>query len=166
VACAPGPGQAQPLQGQVLSLEALTSNLLALSLKYQAAGPAARPGLLGELQSVATGRRERLAALIETNPAAAFRFAIPAGIRAGLPPVVQADVEEEVEIEGTLTVLHEDRDGGSRYLYCLDSGGRRYSLHFAADQPALLTGSRVRVKGLRVGEVLVLPSGKTSLQVL
>jgi hypothetical protein len=166
LACAPGPGLAQLPQGPPPSAEDLTNSLLALSLKYQAAGPADRSGLLGELQSVAAARRERLVALIETDPAAALRFAIPAGIRAGLPLAVQADVEEQIEIEGTLLVFHEDRDGGSRYLYFLESGDRRYSLHFATDQPALLTGLRVRVKGLRVGGALILASGKSSLQIL
>jgi len=161
-----GPGLARPAHGSPPSVEDLTKNLLALRRRYHLAGPAEKVGLLGELQSVAAARRERLAALLETDPGVLLRLAVPAAIRAVLPTQVQADVEKEVEIEGMLLVLHGDRNRGSRYLYFLEAGGQRYSLRFAADPPSLslLTGSRVRVKGLRLGQSVVLSSGRTTPQ--
>ena len=165
---APGAARAQPAPspGQNASAEGLTQTLLALQARYQSAAPAEREQMEAELLSVAASRQRVLGGLVEKNPAAVLRVALPAGLRSAFPPAVQVHIEEEMEIEGTLLVLHEDRDGGSRYLYFLEAGGERFSLHFAADQPALLTGSRVRVKGLRVGGALVLASGKTDLQVL
>lgn len=152
--------------GPNASAEGLTQTLLALQARYQSAAPADREQLEAELLSAAATRQRVLGGLVETNPAAVLRVALPAGVRSAFPPAVQVYIEEEVEIEGTLLVLHEDRDRGSRYLYFLEAGGQRFSLHFAADQPALLTGSRVRVKGLRLGSAMVLASGKTSLQIL
>jgi hypothetical protein len=48
---------------------------------------------------------------------------------------VQALVEEEMEVEGELEVLHEDRDVGSRYVYFLKTARGRFALHFVADPP-------------------------------
>jgi hypothetical protein len=142
--------------GPVPSPEQLTQTLITLIARYQRAGAAEQRQLLHELLTVAANRQRALAALIETDPGAVLRVAVPASLRVGLPPVVQAYLEEEVEIEGVLEVLHEDRDHGSRYLYFVEAAGERFSLHFAAEPPALQTGTRVRIKGVRVGRSLAL----------
>jgi hypothetical protein len=97
-----------------------------------------------------------------------LRVAVPATLRAGLPSAVRSLVEEEVEEEGAVQVLHEDRPDGDRYLYFLDTAAERLSLHFAAHPPDLQTGSRVRVRGVRVKGALALGSGndKGSVEVL
>jgi hypothetical protein len=64
-----------------------------------------------------------------------------------------------VELDGTLEVLHEDRDPGSRYIYFLRTAIERLELRFAADAPALQTGDRVRARGVRSNGVLALSSG-------
>ncbi len=89
--------------------------------------------------------------------------------------------EEQMEVEGTLEILHEDRDDGSRIHYVLEADGKRFSLHFAADAPRLHTGSWIRVKGSRIEQpmalepdsadpqtdhALALESGSTSVEVL
>ncbi len=71
------------------------------------------------------------------------------------------------EVEGELEILHEDRDVGSRYLYFLKTGNRRFSLNFAKEPPTDLTsGAKVRVRGIRTNDVLALQSGGDSVQVL
>jgi hypothetical protein len=66
----------------------------------------------------------------------------------------------DAELEGTLEILHEDLPSGGRYNYFLHSGGSRYSLHFAGDQPKhLLTGGTIRVRGALVGNTLALGGG-------
>jgi hypothetical protein len=108
-----------------------------------------------------------LAGLMESDPADVLRVTVPAHLRASLPLAVQASVEEEVEVEGVLEVLHEDRTDGSRYLYFLETVTSRFSLHFAADAPTdLETGDHIRVRGVRVGQALALDSGGTSVQTL
>jgi len=146
-----------PSDASAPSPEALTQSLRALALRYQAAGPGERDEVLRELDGVARARQRALAALSETEPAAVLRLAVPSGLRASLPGAVQPYLEHEVELDGVLEVLVEDRDPGSRYLYFLQTPSERLSVHFAGDAPALQTGARVRVKGLRVDTGLVVP---------
>jgi len=150
-----------------LLAENLTQDLVALSTRHQLADPAEKAQLLPTLLTVATERQQLLAALAENDPGEVVRVALPADIRASLPPVVQAVVEEELEIEGKLEILHEDRDVGSRYLYVLQTTRGRFVLHFAADPSTHLeTGARVRVTGMRVEQTLALSSSTTSVQTL
>jgi hypothetical protein len=66
----------------------------------------------------------------------------------------------EVEFDGTVEVIHEDRDVGSRYLYFLDTpAAGRLELLFGADPPALVSGDRIRARGRRINGVLALSSG-------
>jgi hypothetical protein len=156
-----------PARGQHPQAEQLTQSLVALNAQYHLADPAARGQLHANLLGVAQTRHQLLLSLVEQDPAVVLRVALPPGLRQSLPPAVQALVEEEVELEGDLEVLHEDWAAGSRYVYVLDVGGRRLALHFAADPPHdLLTGTRVRVKGVQVGEALALQSGQSSVQAL
>jgi len=151
------------------SPESLTHTLVALTVRYQLAGPSEQAQLLGDLVAVAAERQQLLAELLEDDPGEVLRLALPANLRASLPLDAQVYVEEEeVEIDGTLEVLHEDRDPGSRYLYFLDAvAGGRFSLHFAAEPPTHLeTGSRVRVRGVRVDRALALEGGGSSVQTL
>jgi hypothetical protein len=153
-----GPAAA-PAPGRSPAAEAHTQNLLSLSLRYHAAGPAAQAQVLGQLTSVAAARQQLLAGLVGSDPAAVLRVAVPPGLRQGLPPAVQAYVEHEVMEDGDLEVLHEDNATGGRYHYFLETAAGRLSLHFAVDAPALHTGTRVRVQGLRVNSALALQSG-------
>jgi hypothetical protein len=122
--------------------ENLTQDLITLSTHYHLADPAARAQFLSTLRTLATERHQLLAALLEGNPGEVLRVALPADLRAGLPAAVQALVEEEMEVEGELEVLHEDRDVGSRYVYFLKTTRGRFALHFAAERLHLV-GPRV-----------------------
>jgi hypothetical protein len=61
------------------------------------------------------------------------------------PPAGQA--EAEATLEGTVEVMIEDSDQGSRMLYFLVYGERRVSLRFATRPLNLTSGTRVRVRG-------------------
>lgn len=153
--------------GQGASAESLTHNLTALNTQYQVAGRADKSKLLNNLLTLAAEREQLLSTLIEDNPGEVLRVAIPAHIRATLPSAAQAYVEMDEEVEGDLEVLYEDRDQGSRTLYFIEAAGKRLSLHFAAEPPTeLLTGSHIRVHGVRVDGALALTSGSTSVQTL
>ena len=145
--------------------ESLTQALMALHGRYLAS-PADRASLTAQLLTTATARYQLLASLVESNPSEVLRVAVPAPVRAGLPPAVQAQIEQEVEAEGVLEVLHEDGHNASRYLYFLSTAAERLSLHFAANPPHLLTGARVRVRGVRVRQTLALAGGGGSVQTL
>ena len=105
------------------SVESLTQSLVGLA--HQQAP-------LQTLRNAATARRQRLLGLIESDPAAVLRVAIPAAVRASLPAAIQPDVEEEVTLDGEMQVFHEDYAKSSRYRHFLQTATERLSLHFAA----------------------------------
>ena len=83
---------------------------------------------------VARERASRMARLAQSDPAEALRLAMPAGARALLAPRVHDFVAEQVEVEGSLEVIIEDRNDGSRRLTFLETdSGDRYELSFASD---------------------------------
>ena len=90
--------------------------------------------------------------------------------KAEKPSVIGETIDErdDAELEGTLEILHEDRDDGSGvYRHFLSTpDGKRLSLE-GVQHPDLLTGDLVRVRGVRSGQKLQLQT-KTAeaLQVL
>jgi len=139
------------------SVESLTQDLVGLA--HQQAP-------LQTIRNAATARRQRLLGLMESDPATVLRVAIPAGVRAGLPAAVQPDVEEEVALDGELQIFHEDYAKSSRYLHFLQTATERLALHFAKEAPTLLTGTRVRVRGVRLGQELALNGTGGTVQAL
>jgi len=118
------------------------------------------------LAAVARERASRLEKLAQSDPAQALRLALPDSSRALLSPRVRDFVEENVELEGSLEVLVEDRNDGSRRVLFLETdGGERFELSFAS-QPAasLTTGTRVKVSGVRFESVIAVASGKQDLR--
>jgi hypothetical protein len=137
----------------------LARTLHTLTIQDRGAAVGEHARLSGDLLSVAAWRHQLLSAIIQDDPGAVLRAAMPAKLRASLPHAVQAYVEEELE------VLHEDRDPGSRYLYFLKvKEEERFSLDFAAHPPTLQTGTRVRVRGIRIERALALESGSTTVE--
>jgi hypothetical protein len=155
-----------PSAGRDATAERLTHTMISLKAQSQQAGSAEQAQLLGNLRTVAAARQRLLIRLLEDNPAEVLRLALPVVIRDSLPPAVQAYIEEMVELTGELEVLHEDYANGGRYRYFLQAAGKRFPLHFASEPPSLLSGSRVRVTGFRIGEALALAAGMTSVQTL
>lgn len=129
------------------SLEALTHRLQSLAAAHERGDSAA----MADLLAVAEQRRKRLAELADTDPAAVLENALPTEALAGMPPGIRAKLEREVAVEGRLQVLYEDGQGWSRLRHVVrDARGKRRSIHFAEQPPDLLTGDRVRVRGVEV----------------
>jgi M6 family metalloprotease-like protein len=122
--------------------------------------------------SVAAQRKEKLLELMEKNPTEALRLVIPKDVRNKFRSEVQANIEEEVELEGTLEVLHVDNFvnyGSSKYLHFLRVGEKRISLH--SDQDLLgvmpvISGSTVRTKGAKLGNKLISKGTSENFKVL
>ena len=75
-------------------------------------------------------------------------------------------MEEEESHEGLLEVFHADGPQGGAYHYALrKASGQRLALRFDGGGPNLLTGTSVRVNGIRVEQALAL-GGAGSLEVL
>ncbi|MEP6601937.1 MAG: hypothetical protein ABJB49_09010, partial [Nitrospirota bacterium] len=144
-------------QNRSAEVESLTMQVLDLNNQHHVAPPAKQSQLLNELIRVVMVRKGLLADLIENDPKEALRLGMPEHSRTGLHPKIQAHVEEALSAEGTLQILHEDRDQGSRYLHFLWAGpDTRYALHFASKPRALKTGDHVQVTGLHLNGALAL----------
>src|SRR3989304_2039241 len=87
--------------------ERLTRSLGELNVRHRGATAAERARLSGALLSVAASRLQLLSDIIQDDPKAVLRAAVSAEFRASLPPAVWEYVEEEMDVEGGLEVLHE-----------------------------------------------------------
>jgi len=97
--------------------------------------------------------------LIESDPSAVLAVALPSLLRQNMPARTRNAIEEHVDMDGELEVLHEDRVQGSRFVYKLKAFGLDYSLNFKKNPPTHLnSGTRVRVRGVRVNTTLALDS--------
>ncbi len=151
----PGPAGAHPLTRLVVDL----------ALRLRQADHAARPALLSDLIAAARARRARLEALVDEHPEEVLRSALSEPERALLPAEAQAYIEDEETAEGIVDVFHADAEDGGRYLHALRTAGGRLALRLAGRLPDLLTGDRVRVRGVRVGATLA-AGGATGVTVL
>src|SRR5216683_6116766 len=124
--------QTVPAGQPTSAIESLTQALLALNLRVLAGNSTQKTQLLNELTQLAQVRQEALAALVQSDPAAALRIALPASLRAGLPRNVQPLVEQEITLEGVLEVSIEDHATDSRLLHVLKVDGERLALYFTA----------------------------------
>jgi len=135
-----------------------TTALLQMNSNYQQTPAAQKVQLLTQFRGMAAQRQQLLSSLIQTNPGDVLRVAVPANIRGTMPTAVQAFVEQQVQAQGTLEILHSDFGSpakgltGGKFYYHLKTATEVLTLHFAEKTPAhLLTGSVVRASGVRVG---------------
>lgn len=121
---------------------------------------------MDERLSIAAVRQQKLRDLMEQDPGQVLRQALSSAARAALAPALRAFVEEEESHDGTLEVLHADAPEGSAYHYGLRTGaGQWLTLQFARGGPPLLTGTAVRVSGVRVEQAMAV-GGSESVSVL
>lgn len=133
-------------------VEELSLALPQLNAQYRAAPAELRAERLDALIAIAAERQARFAKLIETDPAAALRMAVPAKIRTGMPARVQSYLEQRVDLEGELELRYQDYPSGKGLLrHDLLSAQGRSSLHFAGNAPMEQSGTRVRIRGVRLG---------------
>jgi hypothetical protein len=117
------------------------------------------------LLTTVTTRRQLLLALMESDPQAVIRLAIPQSVRMNLPAPIRTQIEEEAQLEGTIEIFHADTPGGAHFRYGLEVAGKRYSLYFAEEEPThLTTGAKIRVRGVKVDTNLALAGGGNSVQ--
>jgi hypothetical protein len=116
---------------------------------------------LSKVAELAKERETALLRLMENNPRLAEVNLFPPGLISKLPPEVQVLLEQEVEVSGELIVTHVDyfEEDRGEFVYELkteDRPDRPYRLHFARGAPELYTGSKIKVKGNKVGESILM----------
>lgn len=160
--------------GRGPAVEQRTLSLVALASEYRRAAESERPALLAQLIELARERRLLLAQEAESDPAAVLKVALPAKVRDSFPAAARDELEQRAEVEGTLQVLFEEY--GDRHLlrHYLTRSGRRYRLSFATAPADLLSGAKVRARGVVLGRTadssteaaMVVDAGAAGLEIL
>jgi hypothetical protein len=146
----PGDGVAAAPREARQSGENASQALVRLNAARARATGTERDRLTDELRAAAMARHDMLEGMIKEFPAEVLRLALPAGEAADMPAEAQPWIEQAVEIEGELEVLHVDfADGTDEYRYFLRTDlGERFSLHFAEVPRGGKSGEAVRASGL------------------
>ena len=141
----------------------VTQRMLKLFQKAQTADPTLRSSLINELQSLATSRRELMLELTRQDPNQVLQVALPEQILSSLPTELRSYFEQYVEVEGELEVLFEDSEGASRVHHFLNSNGKKVEIYFRGnDSEAFVNGQTLRVRGVEVGEALVVDGSEST----
>ena len=159
---APSRAEARADERPVAARESALARTLTLELLRQAdahgrAGPGQKAASSQALVAAARERQAHLLALAADDPAEVLRVAVPAAVRGRLPGEVRELVEEAVEAEGELEVIHVDHvdSADDFYVHTLATAKGRYTLHFADVTPDAATGAHAKVRGVRLGESIV-----------
>jgi len=154
--------------GKRADAEALTKSLVGLNNAYQKAAPNAKSQALQQLIDATVERQALLAEMIESDPGAVLRTAIPTRIRNRMPAEVLQFIEQRIDLEGELEVMYEDYDDGSHRLrHTLNTNnGERISLHFKSNPHGSLSGTEVRASGVLVGDAMAVESGEDDILTL
>ena len=143
----------------------MTDTLTTLATRYRAAAQNSRALLESQLVAAATARKTLLATLIEEDPNAVLQAALSPSARARLPAMLTPYLEQEVQIEGAVFVVHEHGESGNRYRYFLDSGAGRRALSLrGSPRRDLLTGAYVRLQAVDFGDTLALAADGSDVQ--
>lgn len=113
----------------------------------------ARSTKLPSIQAAVAGRAERRRALMNdlatSNPSAVLELALTPAERDALPASVRSAVEQRVDVDGELQVLHHDfEDGHSVYESKLVKGGQETPVTFGAALGQAKPGDLVRTTGV------------------
>ncbi|HSK71480.1 MAG TPA: NEW3 domain-containing protein [Pyrinomonadaceae bacterium] len=137
-------------------LSDLTVKIASFSARRKSKNPLEDEQSTDSFAELAERRYERLSGLIETDAAEVLRVALPDEILSRIPERYDAFFEKREQLEGELEVISECGEEDGRTLYYLNNEKGRFSLHFAKQpEGELLTGARLNVKGVRVGEAVV-----------
>ena len=138
-----------------------TNELLTALRAFERAPETQRPAALQRLMLLADQRRQHLMALIDQDPQRAAIRVLPAAVLKRFPAQLQATLEREAKVSGTVraTVADDIAGGHAHESFALvDDSGRALSLGVAgASRRELLSwvGRRASVAAVQVGERLL-----------
>jgi hypothetical protein len=120
---------------------------------------------LNSLLNAAQERRQLLTNVIVSDPSEVIKNAVPPGLLQNIPADLSNLVEQGVSLSGKIENIHFDnfKQGTTTNEYTLVNGNERVTLNFPGEGPKLLlSGSSVRVSGLRLANDLALAGTTTS----
>ena len=142
---------------QMDALQRASDSLYALLEEYHVNS---RPEIEQQMRDMAKARLDMLEDLVKKNPQTALDKRIPQSERRQYPLVVQNELEKDIDIGGTLRVVHSDnlKNNISLTTYTLIQGKNRFRLDFTRTPGGqLVSGMKVRITGMRVRQHIVVP---------
>ncbi|MEY3608753.1 MAG: hypothetical protein RLZZ447_1541, partial [Verrucomicrobiota bacterium] len=103
--------------------------------------------------ALARARRAELRDLIVRDPAAALAAAVPAGLRAGLPSAVAAELEELLDARGDWEVTYSCPAPAAGLQRTAILAGRRFAAHTHGRRLALTTKYGLPLHGMALDEL-------------
>jgi len=145
---------AQATANQLSSLNGLTQSLITLSART--------PGDQSSARDLAKQRYDLLLTLAATSPQAVPQYFLPPGVAEKLPSSAQPYIETDADETGTLETVVEDYADSHKLRFFLDTGTEKLEVYFVAGaSPHLLSGTRIRGRGKRLDNVLLLGATAT-----
>lgn len=146
-------------------LSELTFQIASLTTKLRNRKSSENNRLENSIAELAKKRYSKLVGLIESDAAETLRVALPEDVLSKTPAGLEIFFEKYEETEGELEVVAECDDNDGRILYYLNNGAERLSLSFAK-QPdeELPTGTKIKIKGVRIGETIAVSESITPLK--
>jgi len=119
------------------------------------------------MADISQKRKEKLLSVIEKRPDLILQYKIPKDIRSKLSSSVQPNIEEEIDYVGKFeNIIEEDfTNQKSKDYYFLIYSNKRLSLHTTDPFSAPLSGSKVRVTGVKLDDKIAF-STKNTVEVL
>jgi len=117
--------------------------------------------MLTVIQYQVKDRKETLLQLIDADPSAFMRIVLPdVGVKS-IPLEVQSSMEQSADLEGTLSAMVEDNfeSNTAKTIYILrTSKEKSIFVYFTKQTPDILTGSQVKIHGLKIDKHVVIDS--------
>lgn len=138
-------------------IESQTLDILELNTDLGRVGKPKKEEIISQMDTLAQERKELLTKLVESNPAEVLKVSYPEEIKKDLPKQIQEDLEKEVDLKGTLDVLHIDKfEDKGELVYSLKAEKKTYTLHSLEEIPDFQSGTNVKVSGIAVDRKIVL----------
>ncbi len=142
-----------------LDAQVLTRAVMSLVERIEDAPRSDRAALERQLLMVLEARRAKLRTLVDSNPEAFIRLALPIDERDDIRLLADGAIESRFRARGRLEIVNEDAHGPARVRYNLVTPEDRVSLHFSAQAPVHLhSGADVLVEGLFLDGAVALSS--------
>ena len=146
---------------QEMVAETFTTRIEELSEDLEPEPSAEQTSIRRDIGTLAKERKKILKGLMVTNPQAVIDNTLTEDTRQTILEEAPSELEERTSKEGEFEVLHSDdfAKERSQFLYFLKTeDGNKTSLHFARDKPTALTGTRVRVEGIKIDNRMAVES--------
>ncbi|MBX4211995.1 hypothetical protein KW787_00875 [Candidatus Pacearchaeota archaeon] len=144
-----------------MSEENLTLSLIQAGKAYNEENGNLRQEAFTNALELSEKRKSALILLASKDPGRFLELVLPEEAKDILPVITRSSLEQEVDIEGDLSVLHADRDDGSENSYFLHTPEEDLSVYFI-DEKSYFPGL-VKLHGIKLGNTIVVPPGNSNV---